>query len=53
MSVTVEDGKVIMEMTFDSIEQMRSVMISLADRFEFVRVDVDQLKLWMSAGDAE
>lgn len=53
MSVTVEDGKVIMEMTFDSIEQMRSVMISIADRFEFVRVDVDQLKLWMSAGDAE
>lgn len=53
MSVTVENGKVIAELTFDSIEQMRSVMISLADRFEFVRVDVDQLKLWMSVGDAE
>lgn len=53
MSIKIESGKIIAEMTFDSIEQMKSVMISLADRFEFVRVDVDQLKLWISVGDAE
>lgn len=51
MSVTVENGKVIAELTFDSYQQMRSVMISIADRFEFIRMDLDEIKLWISLGD--
>jgi hypothetical protein len=51
MSVTVENVKVIAELTFDSIQQMRSVIISIADRFEFIRMDLDEIKLWISLGD--
>lgn len=49
--VTIENGRVILRVDYDNLQQMRASMISMIDRFEFVRADADNLKLWIVIGE--